>query len=57
MDENQNKVTNKQTNKLRANLPESPKTETKSLATFSTSGTWKLDCRNSNSRTDKKTKL
>jgi hypothetical protein len=46
MDENQNKVTNKQTNKLRANLPESPKTETKSLAMFSTSGTWKLDCRN-----------
>jgi hypothetical protein len=57
MDENQNKVTNKQTNKLRENLPESPKTETKSLAMFSTSGTWKLDCRNSNSRTDKKTKL
>jgi hypothetical protein len=51
------KQSDKQTNKLRANLLESKTTETKSLAMFSTSGTWKLDCRNSSSRTDKKTKL
>jgi hypothetical protein len=45
MHENQNKVTNERTNEVRANLLESTTTETKSLAMFSTSGTWKLDCR------------